>query len=61
MTPIIKQIVSSLKKILRNWSEKFPLIDTNSTFITFSLMSLFATSADSANYRLFWITDDTYI
>ena len=53
MTPIIKQIVSSLKQILRNWSENFPLIDTLLKFITFSLTSIFATSADSANYGLF--------
>ena len=57
MIQIIKLIVSSLTKIFRNWSENFPLINTLLTLITFSLASLFATSADSANYGLLKITD----
>ena len=53
MILIIKLIVLCLKKIIRYWSENFPLIDTLLTLITFPLASLFATSADSANYGLF--------
>ena len=41
MIPITKLIVLSLKKVLRIWSENFPIIDLLLTVITVSLTSLF--------------------